>query len=51
MKFFIFNSRLVILISLAFILMGAFGLLKLKRESIPPVDFARAIITTTYPGS
>ena len=51
MNFFISNSRLVILISLVFIFMGAKGLLNLQRESIPPVDFARAIITTIYPGS
>ena len=51
MKFFLSNSRLVILISLVFVFMGIKGLLNLQRESIPPVDFARAIITTVYPGS
>ena len=51
MKLFIHNSRLVILISLAFVFMGTKGLLNLQRESIPPVDFARAVITTAYPGS
>ena len=51
MKFFISNSRLVILISLAFIVMGVRGIWNLQRESIPPVDFARAVITTVYPGS
>ncbi|MDE0091907.1 MAG: efflux RND transporter permease subunit, partial [Oligoflexia bacterium] len=51
MNFFISNTRLVILICLCFIIMGTKGMLNLKRESIPPVDFARAIITTIYPGS
>ena len=51
MNLFISNSRLVILISLAFVFMGSKGLLNLQRESIPPVDFAQAIITTIYPGS
>lgn len=51
MNIFTSNSRLAILISLAFIFMGARGLLNLKKESIPPVDFAQAIITTFYPGS
>ena len=51
MNFFLSNSRLVILISLAFAFMGIKGTLNLKRESIPPVDFARAIIATAYPGS
>ena len=51
MKIFINNSRLTILISLAFLIMGGRGLWLLQRESIPPVDFARAVITTIYPGS
>ncbi|MCZ0933161.1 MAG: efflux RND transporter permease subunit [Oligoflexia bacterium] len=51
MKFFISNSRLVILICLCFVIMGTKGILNLKRESIPPVDFAKAVITTVYPGS
>ena len=51
MNFFISNTRLVILICLCFAVMGTKGILNLKRESIPPVDFARAVITTVYPGS
>ena len=51
MTFFLSNSRLVILISLFFILMGTRGILNMKRQAIPPVDFARATITTIYPGS
>lgn len=51
MSFFLSNARLVILITIAFVLMGVKGFLNLKRESIPPVDFARAFITTIYPGS
>ena len=51
MKFFIDNSRLVILITLGLIVLGLRGLTNLKREVIPPVDFATAIITTFYPGS
>ncbi len=51
MKFFLSNSRLVLLVSLAFVFLGTRGLLDLKRESIPLVDFARVVITTVYPGS
>ena len=51
MKFFLNNPRLVILIIFSLGLLGVRGLLQLKRESIPPVDFARARITTIYPGS
>lgn len=51
MKLFINNSRLVFLIVLSIVILGTKGLLNLKRESIPPVDFARAVITTVYPGS
>ena len=35
MKFFIYNSRLVILITLAFVIMGVKGLLNLQREIHP----------------
>ena len=51
MKFFIQNSQLVILVSLAFVIMGLRGLFHLQRESFPPVDFATVIISTVYPGS
>ena len=51
MNFFISNSRLTILITLAFIILGTKGIFSLKRESIPPVDFAKVIISTVYPGS
>ena len=51
MKIFINNSRLVLLIILSILVLGIKGLLNLNRESIPPVDFARATITTVYPGS
>ena len=51
MKFFLSNSRLVLLISLVFVFMGIRGLIHLQREAIPPVDFARAKITTAYPGA
>ena len=51
MNFFLGNTRLVVLIVLGFALAGSKGLLRLKRESIPPVDFARVLIATVYPGS
>lgn len=51
MKAFINNSRLVLLIIVSIVFLGVRGLLNLNRESIPPVDFARATITTVYPGS
>ena len=51
MNFFLSNSRLVILITLGLVFMGVKGLMNLQRQTIPPVDFARAVITTIYPGS
>lgn len=33
------------------LLAGGLGLLAIKRESIPPVDFGSIIITTAYPGA
>lgn len=51
MNLFINNTRLVILIMGSLTILGIKGLLTLKRESIPPVDFARVLISTIYPGS
>ena len=51
MNFFIENTRLVILITLLLLFLGVKGLKNLQRESLPPVDFARAMIVTVYPGS
>ena len=51
MRFFIENTRLVILITFLLVFLGVRGLQNLKRESVPPVDFARAVIVTVYPGS
>ena len=51
MKFFIDNPRLVLFIVLSLSALGLRGLFHLKREARPPVDFARALITTIYPGS
>ncbi len=50
-SFFIKNPKLTFVITLFMILVGLMGLNKVKRESRPPVDFARATITTIYPGS
>lgn len=51
MKLFIDNSRLVFLLTISIVVLGLRGLFHFDRESIPPVDFARALITTLYPGS
>lgn len=51
MRAFIDNYRLSLLLTLAIVVLGARGLSILKKESIPPVDFARAAITTVYSGS
>ena len=51
MRFFIENTRLVILITFLLIFLGVRGLKNLQRETMPPVDFATAVITTVYPGS
>ena len=51
MKFFIENTRLVLLITALLVFLGIRGLKNLQREAVPPVDFATAVITTVYPGS
>ncbi|MCY4513254.1 MAG: efflux RND transporter permease subunit [Bdellovibrionales bacterium] len=51
MNLFINNSRLVILVLVSLGLLGIKGLLQLKKESRPTVDFATATLTTVYPGS
>ena len=51
MKFFIENTKLVILIVISIIILGIRGVLSFQREAIPQVDFARGVISTVYPGS
>ena len=51
MKFFIENSRLTLLVTLSFLVLGIMGIFSLKREHIPHVDFSMATISTAYPGS
>ncbi len=51
LAFFIKNSKLSFVISVFIVASGLMGLQQVKRESRPPVDFARATITTIYPGS
>ena len=50
-NYFINNPRITSLITLAIILSGILNLFSLRREAIPHVDFAQAIITTYYPGA
>ncbi len=49
--FFLENSKLTFVVTLALFVMGLMGLTHLRRETRPPVDFARVIISTFYPGA
>lgn len=49
--FFIENYRFSLLVMILLSLMGVMGILNINSESRPPVDFARVIITTSYPGA
>ena len=50
-SFFIDNYRFTLVLMLLLLLFGILGLSIMKREGIPPVDFATVTITTVYPGS
>lgn len=49
--FFLENSKLTFVVTLALFVMGLMGFANLRRETRPPVDFARVMITTHYPGA
>ena len=49
--YFIQHYRLSFVILIAGLLLGVSGLVNLRREARPPVDFARVIITTVHPGA
>ncbi|MCB0365610.1 MAG: efflux RND transporter permease subunit [Bdellovibrionaceae bacterium] len=49
--FFISNYKLSWLLMAVLVLMGFMGLRQVKRESRPPVDFARVTVATIYPGA
>ncbi len=51
MHFFIDNWKLSLVLMIFTVVSGLLGLSKVRRESRPPVDFARATITTIYPGA
>jgi multidrug efflux pump subunit AcrB len=50
-KFFIDNSKLTIVLSIALTVFGIMGLKKLNSESYPQVSFAMGIVTTNYDGA
>lgn len=50
-SFFVINSKLTITISFICLISGLLGLTSLNREENPPVDFATAVVTTSYPGA
>ncbi len=50
-KFFIDNSKLTIVLSLALTIFGLMGLKKMNSESYPAVSFAMGIVTTSYDGA
>lgn len=49
--FFHSNSKLSIVITISFLVLGIINLSSLRRETRPPVDFARVIISTVYQGA
>ena len=51
LAYFIENYKLSWLLMVVLILMGVMGMKQVKRESRPPVDFARVTVTTIYPGA
>ena len=50
-KFFLSNSKLTFVLTLAVLIYGLMGFKNLRRESRPSVDFARVIISTIFPGA
>ena len=50
-KFFIENPKLSSILTIMILVMGLLGLSSLRRETRPAVDFARAIISTYFPGA
>lgn len=49
--FFVAKHKLSFLLAFFFVFLGLAGFKSLKRETRPPVDFARARITTVYSGA
>jgi len=50
-KYFVDHPKLVNLLLLLVLVMGAMSFLNLKRDSLPSVDFKMMFITTVYPGA
>ncbi len=50
-EFFINNPKLAVMLSFFMLLAGIMGLKNINAETNPAVDFATAIITTSYPGA
>ena len=50
-SFFLENSKLTFVITFALLVIGFMGFSNLRRETRPPVDFARVVITTAFPGA
>ena len=50
-SYFIQHYKLSFVILIAGFILGLSGLINLRREARPPVDFARVIVTTVHPGA
>jgi multidrug efflux pump subunit AcrB len=50
-QFFIENSKFTLVVTIAILIMGIQGLVKMNSESFPSVNFAQAIVTTRYDGA
>ncbi len=50
-SYFIHHYKINLVISLAGLILGFTGVKNLKRETRPPVDFARVLIVTAHPGA
>jgi len=50
-QFFIENSKFTFVVTVAIVILGIQGLIKMNSESFPSVDFAQATVTTRYDGA
>ncbi|MBN2675658.1 MAG: efflux RND transporter permease subunit [Alphaproteobacteria bacterium] len=50
-EFFIKNQKLTIVLMFSMLFIGFVGIKNMKTEMFPPVDFATAVITTSYRGA
>jgi multidrug efflux pump subunit AcrB len=50
-RFFVENWRFSLVMTIATVIVGILGASLMQREAFPPVNFARVIVTSVYPGA